>query len=659
MQSAATTRDLSCAHQNRSPDLGLAPARILIVDDEPCDRQTLEALFASDGFTLMSAGCGEDAIALAAKHRFDLVICDVVMPGLDGYAVVKLLKSDAATQDIPIIMVSALDDRRSLIRGLRAGAADFLRKPVEPTELRARVENLLKLKAHGDHQNQVGQQLEAQVDMRTAELIASERLYRETFDDAPLGIAHAGMDGRWLRVNQRLCTLLGYSRAELLTAEVQALVRAEVKTPLRAAGDHITTEDQYRRRDGRLIWVRSNMTIHHRADGRADHLILVLEDITEHRELEAQLRQAGKMDALGSLAAGLAHDFNNLLSIIVSYSEMAITDLNPNQTLRSDLEAIQNAGRRAAVLTRQLLAFSRHQVLCPQVVEIDAVIAGMQDILRRLIREDVRLEIATSHDAAKILIDPSQLEQIILNLAINARDAMPEGGTLTIESSTTADTPPKVMLTVRDTGSGMDAETQTRMFEPFFTTKPLGIGTGLGLSTVFGIVRQSGGTICADSAVGKGTAFRIKFPKVLAARPAAGPKRAKEHLARGTETILLVEDDAAVRGLAHTLLVRDGYTVLEASNAEGANTLCDHHPNPIDLLVTDIVMPGISGWRLAADLRAKRPEMKVLYMSGYAEGAPFENTEVAATTAFLEKPITPESLARKVREALVLDPPHV
>ncbi|MEO8701549.1 MAG: response regulator [Kofleriaceae bacterium] len=626
-------------------------ARILIVDDDQADRDALATLLASAGFILTTAGSGDDAIALVAKHPFDLILLDVVMPGLDGYAVMRSLKGALATADIPVIMVSALDDRRSLIRGLRAGAADFLRKPVEPTELRARVENLLKLKAHGDQQNEYGHQLEGKVDARTAELIASERLYRETFDSAPVGIVHVGMDGRWLRVNQRLCTLLGYSREALLTPEIQALVLAEVKTAERPADEQVSTEEQYRRHDGTLIWVRCNMTVHHHSDGRPDHLILVLEDITEHRALEAQVRQAGKMDALGSLAAGLAHDFNNLLSIIVSYSEMASADLDPKDSLCSDLRAIHSAGQRAAVLTRQLLAFSRNQVLCPQVVDLDEVVDGMRDILRRLIREDVTLQISRNQGAAKILIDRSQLEQIIMNLAINARDAMPGGGTLTIESTRTASTPREVVLTMRDTGHGMDAETQARMFDAFFTTKPLGIGTGLGLSTVFGIVKQSGGTISADSEVGKGTTFKICFPEVGVAAAVPVPVRTPTRLARGTETILLVEDDPAVRVLTRTLLDRTGYTVLEASSVEDASTLCDHHPRPIDLLLTDIVMPGASGWQLAAALRTKRPEMKVLYMSGYAEGAAFADTE-AGTRAFLEKPITPERLSQKVREAL-------
>jgi len=346
----------------------------------------------------------------------------------------------------------------------------------------------------------------------------------------------------------------------------------------------------------------------------------------------------------------------------VSYSEMAISDLPPGETMRTDLEAIHSAGLRAASLTRQLLAFSRHQVMCPQVVELDEVVDGLQDILRRLIREDVELVTPHSERAAKILIDRSQLEQIIMNLAINARDAMPKGGQLTIgtvglseETHTSHRTCPKtgphVMLTVTDNGTGMDADTQARMFDPFFTTKPLGTGTGLGLSTVFGIVRQSGGTIWAESEIGKGTKFCICFPRATEPVLVATVKRLPRSR-RGTETILLVEDDEAVRVLTKKLLQQAGYDVLEAKNAAEAVSLCDHHPSAIHLLLTDVVMPGSSGWKLAADLRDRRPAIKVLYMSGYADGARFDNGDRDASASFLEKPITPDALARKVKEAL-------
>jgi two-component system, cell cycle sensor histidine kinase and response regulator CckA len=659
-------------HLHLCPNTAGPPSRVLIVDDSTTDRESLRDQLVPKGFIVTTAQSGEEALSVIAIEPPDLILVDVMMPGIGGYELVRRLKAEATTQDIPIVMVSGLEDQRSLILGLNAGAADFLRKPVDPTELQARLENLLRLKAHGDHQNNYGVQLEAQVDSRTADLVASERLYRETFDDAPVGIIHADLEGHWVRVNQRLCKLLGYSREELLTREVQARVLSEVAAAsesvtfrlTRIGRENLVSEDRYRHKDDHLIWVRINMTVHSGPDGAPNHLILVLEDITEQRALEAQLRQAGKMDALGGLAAGLAHDFNNLLSVIVSYSAMAISDLDPGEMLRDDLEAIHSAGVRAATLTRQLLAFSRHQVLCPQIVELDEVVQGMQDILRRLIREDVELITTSSEHAATVLIDPSQLEQIIMNLAINARDAMPTGGTLTIGTLGMDETAhaghrecagkgPHVMLTVTDNGIGIDADTQARMFDPFFTTKPLGTGTGLGLSTVFGIVRQSGGTIWAESKVGSGTTFFVCFPRATETAVVAA-KRPLGRLPRGTETetILLAEDDEAVRLLTTKLLKQAGYNVLVANNADDASSLCARVPLRIHLLLTDVVMPGTSGWKLAADVRKQRPDIKVLYMSGYADGAQFDNGDRDASASFLEKPITPDALARKVREAL-------
>jgi two-component system, cell cycle sensor histidine kinase and response regulator CckA len=657
-------------HLHGCPETVESPSHILIIDDDKADRESLKQHLATDGFAVTTAESGEEALAIIANKPPDLILVDVMMPGMSGYEVVRRLKAEETTQDIPIVMVSALEDRRSLILGLNAGAADFLRKPVDATELRARLENLLLVKARGDYQNDYGVQLEAEVDSRTVDLIASERLYRETFEDAPVGIIHADLEGNWVRVNGRLCKLLGYSREELLTREVQARVLSEVATAsesatvklMRTDGQHLVSEDRYRRKDDHLIWVRINMTLHADPSGAPKHLILVIEDITEQRALEAQFRQAGKMDALGGLAAGLAHDFNNLLSVIVSYSEMAISALDPGETMRADLEAVHSAGLRAAMLTRQLLAFSRHQVLPPQVVDLDEVVHEMQDILRRLIREDVELITTSSEHATTILIDRSQLEQIIMNLAINARDAMPKGGTLTIGTMSIdaaahephhgcAGKGPHVMLTVTDNGSGIDADTQARMFDPFFTTKPLGVGTGLGLSTVFGIVRQSGGTIWAESKLGSGTTFFICFPHATAPTVVA-VKRPTRSRPRGTETILLVEDDEAVRLLTTKLLTQAGYNVLVAKNAHDAASLCDRHPSPIQLLLTDVVMPGSSGWKLAAELRERRPDIKVLYMSGYADGAQFDNGDRDASASFLEKPISPDSLARKVKEAL-------
>ncbi len=393
-------------------------------------------------------------------------------------------------------------------------------------------------------------------------------------------------------------------------------------------------------------------------------------DVTEERRsrevlkrAEDQLRQAQKMEAVGRLAGGVAHDFNNVLSIILSYGDSLLSELPPGDPMREDLQEITTAGRRAAELTQQLLLFSRKQVFAPSVVDVNEVLANLDKMLQRILGADVDLVTLTAPQLGKVRIDPGNLERAIMNLVVNSRDAMPTGGKLTIETGTiTLDEAyakehlgvvpgPHVMLAITDTGCGMDKQTMSRLFEPFFTTKEVGKGTGLGLCTVFGIVQQSGGNIWVYSEPGKGTTFKLYFP-IAEAGPSQLVAEPRPTDTRGTETILLVEDEPQVRAVAATILRKKGYHVLEARNAGEALLHAEKYEKPIHLLLSDVVMPHMSGPELARRLARERAGLKVLCMSGYTDDSIVRHGVIAADLAYLQKPITPDALATKVREVL-------
>ncbi len=382
------------------------------------------------------------------------------------------------------------------------------------------------------------------------------------------------------------------------------------------------------------------------------------------RKSEEQLRQSQKMEAIGRLSGSVAHDFNNLLSVILSYSDLVLSDLKPIDPLRADIESIRRAGEKAADLTRQLLAFSRQQVLTPRTLDLTDVLRESEKMLRRLLSEDIEIVTHYARALSHVKVDPGQIDQVLLNLVVNARDAMPDGGKLTIEtknvelddSYTTEHfgvaSGAHVMLAVSDTGIGMDQQTQARIFEPFFTTKEIGKGTGLGLSTVFGIVKQSGGHIWVYSEPGGGTTFKVYFPVSMDVDAELPVEVVAPTTMQGTETILLVEDQDEVRRVAQAILRRYGYHVIEARNAGEALLSCERHPRTIHLLLTDVVMPQLSGRELAERLLTIRPDMRVLYMSGYTENVIVHHGILDSGIAYLQKPIVPDLLVRRVREVL-------
>jgi len=518
----------------------------------------------------------------------------------------------------------------------------------------------------------VARQLASAVEIKRNEqaLRRSEARYRSLVQSSVYGIYRSSLEGRFLDVNPALIAMLGYASAEevlLLDPEKDVFAQAEEHTRLidefRRTGRLDGIEVQWKRNDGNTITVRISGRAVSSADEPADVLEAIAEDVTDRRALEDQFRQAQKMEAVGRLAGGVAHDFNNLLMVISGYAEVVLAELGPHHLLRDKALAIQQASDRATTLTRQLLAFSRKQLLELKVVDVNAIVSDMERLLRPLIGEDVEFLTSLTNEAAHTRADAGQLEQVLMNLVVNAKDAMSGGGTLTIQTerivvddghrrgATFIRPGDYVMLSVSDTGMGMDKETQSRIFEPFFTTKEKGKGTGLGLSTVYGIVKQSGGYVMVQSEEGRGTTFHIYLPRVegVAERH---PVPVAHTALGGTETVLLVEDEESVRQLVRETLAAKGYRVVEADNGESGVAVAAKHQGKIDLVITDVVMPGMGGRELVKQLAQTRPETKVLYLSGYTEDAIVSEGTIESGAAFLQKPFTLQNLARKVREVL-------
>ncbi len=491
---------------------------------------------------------------------------------------------------------------------------------------------------------------------------------RTLIDVSVLAIVALDLNGRVTVWNKAATRMFGWTADEVLGQSVPTIPqdrRAEFeKGRLRIrSGEEVVYESQRRRKDGSLVEVLiSGAPITGPQDQVLGSMATVL-DITERKQLEEQLRQAVKMEGIGRLAGGIAHDFNNLLTVIGGRSYLLLNQLPAGHAMRRDLLLIQQTGDRAAALTRQLLAFSRKQTLSPAVLDLNQVVAGMKTLLERVLGEDVDLIMDLDPAPGHVTADPGQLEQVILNMAVNARDAMPQGGQMTLETrhvdvdesyarQTVELVPgPYEVLSISDTGVGMDAATRARVFEPFFTTKAVGKGTGLGLATAYGIIKQSGGHVTVDSEPGSGTTFRIYLPRTKTAESASVVVE-ETATRRGAEVVLLSEDDANLRALTRDILESEGYTVLESQDVEDALRIAARQDGTIHLLLTDVVMPHMSGRALADKVKGVRPHMKVLYTSGYTDETISHHGILDPGTPFLQKPFTPAALARKVRETL-------
>jgi PAS domain S-box-containing protein len=520
---------------------------------------------------------------------------------------------------------------------------------------------------------------QAALAIRNARLYAEAREARDFLRSiaahSPAGIVATDIKGRVTYWSPRAQELLGYRSEEVLGRPVAELQRGGLESA-RALMQRLRAEDRIREHetevlasDGRWVECRFSLALLRDAAGAMIGTLAILEDTSERKRLEAQLRQAQKMEAVGRLAGGIAHDFNNLLAVIMGHSDLIRAVLKKGDALAHDVEQIRRASERAATLTRQLLAFSRRQFLQPQVIDVNTLVSNLATMLRRLISENIHLELKLDADAGRVSADPGQLEQVIMNLAVNARDAMPQGGRLTLETAPAplgqefvaahpgSATGAHVRLSIHDTGCGMGPDVLAHLFEPFFTTKEPGRGTGLGLSTVYGIVKQHRGYVDVVSEVGRGTSVGVYLPRIETRSTPERPVLHKRLRPGSRETVLFVEDEITLRDLMHRVLAKGGYTVLAAGDGLEALALVEAHPGRIDIVVTDVIMPHMSGPELAARLRARDPAIRLLYVSGYtADQLRSQTTGLGADATLLAKPFTSDGLLRKVRE--VLDRPR-
>jgi two-component system cell cycle sensor histidine kinase/response regulator CckA len=496
-------------------------------------------------------------------------------------------------------------------------------------------------------------------------------LLKAIFDGTSDAIFMKELDGRYILANDAASELVGRPLDEIIGKHPRELFDArtvarviERDREVLESGHPTTFEDEVTYLKGVTRVIMTTRSPYRDGNGEIKGVVGIARDMSEYRALENRLRQSQKMEAIGTLAGGVAHDFNNILMVINGYSQMLADAMGPQPALRGHLEQIQKAGERAASLTRQLLAFSRKQTIQPEPLNLNDMVRGIEKLLHRLIGENIQVITRTAADLGLTMADAGQIEQVILNLAVNARDAMPEGGKLTLETHNVELTASStellggrrpgryVELLARDTGVGMDTTVQAHIFEPFFTTKPTGKGTGLGLSTVYGIVEQAGGFITFSSIAGEGTVFHIFLPRIDEPLAEKAPVVRTEGSARGLETVLLVEDDESVCELVRGILRAKGYKVLSAGRPQDAVALCERHGGRIDLLLTDVIMPGFSGAELSKRLTAKYPDMRVIFMSGYIDDLMVREGMHRHEVSFLQKPFTPSNLAKKVREVL-------
>jgi two-component system cell cycle sensor histidine kinase/response regulator CckA len=637
------------------------PLRVLLVEHDPDDAELcISALRGADATTHIDLVCTPDNFLRHLKESaYDVILSDFRIPGWSGMDVLKLLRHEGKT--IPFLLVTGTLGDEMAVTCIREGVSDYVLK------------DRLALLPHAIDRA-IGEQLLRDEKARSERALQdSEARYRELVENAVSGVYRETASGRFLHVNSSLARMLGYSSKEELMG-LPAL--AAYRNPLdrerllldeyRRSGRFRGVEVEWMRKDGSPLIVRlSGRGVPDEA-GDLQVLEIIVEDITERRALEKQLHQAQKFEAIGQLAGGIAHDFNNVIGAIMGWAELGGEQASADGRLTEYFKKIRAQTMRAAGLTRQLLTFARRQILEPQNLQVNSIITDVLSLLEKVIGKDVEIITSLAPDLAPVRADPSQIEQILMNLCLNARDAMPGGGRLTIHtrslelSEESFQTAPGlspgayIELVVSDNGTGMDAATREHIFEPFFTTKEPGKGTGLGLATVFGIVKQHDGHVSVQSEVGRGTTFRICLPAAVNLVPAprtdANPD--EQTLRGGKETVLLADDHEGVREMGCAALEGYGYRVLRAVDGEDAVRLYERHSLEIALVVLDIVMPKLGGREAAARMRARRPDLPVIFITGYSSDSGGLTQVVEAGGIVLQKPYDPKKLVRRVRQLL-------
>ena len=674
--------------------------KILIVDDNAQNLYLLEALLNGAGYEVIPASNGAAALDLARQHTPDLVISDILMPIMDGYELCRRWKADDRHKNIPFIFYTATyTDPRDEKFGLSLGADRFLLKPSRIEILQQVVSEVLEEARRGvvkrperapenddetllQYNKVIFRKLQDKVKeleweiaaRRNAEgLLKKERNRAQNYlNMASVMIVLLDADESVQLINKKGCALLGYEEREVLgknwfatflpekrRAELQGAFRRTARGEAQAIESYESTVLTKAGTERTILW---HNTLLKTESGEFQGLLCAGEDFTERKQMEEELRQVQKMESVGRLAGGVAHDFNNVLTAITGYAGFVLRALDTSDPKRDDVKEILAAADRAAALTRQLLAFSRKQVINPEVFDLNGAVESTVKMLKRLIGEHILLETCLAAEPCLIKADSGQLGQVLLNLAVNARDAMPKGGKLTVSTQRVARAEeyykgkpgglrgPLAVLTVQDTGVGMTDEVRAHVFEPFFTTKEKGKGTGLGLATVYGIVKQSGAELELESAPGKGTTFRVIF-QLSSGTPKSAEKTAEVPL-RGSETLLLVEDEETLRKLDERILSASGYKVLAYAAPTEALKALESRGQPVDLLITDVILPGISGRDLAREAARRALSRRTLYVSGYTDDAVMQHGALEPGLAFLQKPFTAEGLLRKVREVL-------